>query len=397
MAQSDKQNAPKPQSSRTINPHDSEAESQSKEDYSPPEMDEPGPINSSATGGRSKKKASRRTGKSSTDDERRHVTSPDSIENQDGSTDSDAGYGEEYYLKGSYSTDDSLGDSGNSTPKDESDTTSTDDKVDHSAIPADSNGGRDDGKGDDDDDIPAGNPEKKMPFLDHLEELRWTIIRSLIAIFVGAVVCFIFNEHIIAALKAVAPSDKMTLVILGPTDDFVIALKVAMFAGLVLALPYVAYEFWKFIVPGLLAKEKKLVPPIVFFTVLCFIAGGTFAYFIILKFALNFFLTFSDQTVNMIAISKYLGFVVTIILVFGVVFELPVLSFFLSSIGLLTPEFLRSKRRYSIVIIFIVAAILTPPDVLTQLLLAGPLIVLYEISIWVSAAVARKKREKQVD
>ncbi|MBN1480593.1 twin-arginine translocase subunit TatC [candidate division KSB1 bacterium] len=234
-----------------------------------------------------------------------------------------------------------------------------------------------------------------MPFLDHLEELRWTIIRSLIAIFVGAIICFFFNERIIAVLKAVAPSGKMTLVILGPTDDFVIAIKVAMFAGLVLALPFVAYEFWKFIVPGLLAREKKLVPPIVFFTVLCFVSGGVFAYFVILRFALHFLLTFSDQTVNMIAINKYLGFVVTIILVFGVVFELPVLSFFLSKIGLLTPDFLRSKRRYGIVIIFILAAMLTPPDVMTQLLLAGPLIVLYEISIWVSAAVVRKKKEME--
>ena len=202
-------------------------------------------------------------------------------------------------------------------------------------------------------------------------------------------------KKIIAALRWVAPSN-MRLVILAPTEGFMISVKVALFSGLVLALPVVAYEFWKFIVPGLLAKEKKLVPPIVFFTVLCFVTGGAFSYFVILRFALKFLLNFQEHTENMIAIGKYLGFVVTLILVFGVVFELPVLSFFLSKIGLLTPDFLRSKRRYGIVVIFIAAAVLTPPDVMTQLMLAGPLIVLYEISIWVSA-IAVKKREQDED
>ena len=131
------------------------------------------------------------------------------------------------------------------------------------------------------------------------------------------------------------------------------------------------------------------------FTVICFVAGGTFAYFIILRFALKFLLNFQEHTQNMIAIGKYLGFVVTLILVFGVVFELPVLSFFLSKIGLLTPDFLRSKRRYGIVTIFILAAMLTPPDIMTQLMLAGPLILLYEISIWVSAMVVRKKETEE--
>ncbi|MBN1465588.1 twin-arginine translocase subunit TatC [candidate division KSB1 bacterium] len=255
-------------------------------------------------------------------------------------------------------------------------------------------GGGKNGDDDDDDEIEGENTEKKMPFLDHLEELRWTLLRSLLAIIIGAIICFIFNEKIIQALRWVAPSN-MNLVILAPTEGFMISVKVAMFAGLVLALPFVAYEFWKFIVPGLLAKEKKLVPPIVFFTVLCFLVGGAFAYFLILRFALQFLLNFQEHTENMIAIGKYLGFVVTLILVFGVVFELPVLSFFLSKIGLLTPEFLRTKRRYGIVVIFIAAALLTPPDVMTQLMLAGPLIILYEISIWVSAAAVKKNKEQE--
>ena len=318
--------------------------------------------------------------------------SSDSVENQDGNEDYYEGYGEEYYM------DDGLH-SESYSPDSKSADTAKDVKSEKKEETA-KGGSSDSGDGGDDDendegDTPEGNPEKKMPFLDHLEELRWTLIRSMLAIFIGMIICFIFNEQIIALLKAVAPEEKMTLVILGPTDAFVIAIKVSLFAGIVLALPFIAYEFWKFVVPGLLDKEKKLVPPIVFFTVFCFVAGGLFAYFIILRFALDFLLGFSDQTENMIAINKYLGFVTTLILVFGVVFELPVLSFFLTKIGILTPEFLRSKRRYGIVIIFILAAMLTPPDIMTQLMLAGPLVILYEISIWVSRLVARKKREEE--
>ena len=163
---------------------------------------------------------------------------------------------------------------------------------------------------------------------------------------------------------------------------------------MVFAFPYIAYQFWQFIVPGLYEKERKYVPHIAFFTTLCFITGASFASFIIIPFGLKFLLGFqTDFLAANITIGKYLGFVVTIILVFGVVFELPVLSFFLTRIGLLTPQFMQKNRRYGIVIIFIVAAVLTPPDVFTQLLLAGPLILLYEISIWVSKAVLKKKSD----
>lgn len=316
-------------------------------------------------------------------------TSPDSIERQDG--DHDEGHGEEYYYNGSAHQDDQ--------PGEESAKKSADAPKDSSPSPKNGStrgGGGNNGDDDGDGEIEDGNPEKKMPFLDHLEELRWTLMRSLIAVVIGSIICFIFNEKIIQALRWVAPPD-MNLVILAPTEGFMISVKVALFAGLVLALPFVAYEFWRFIVPGLLSKEKKLVPPIVFFTVLCFILGAAFSYFLILRYALKFLLNFQEQTENMIAIGKYLGFVVTLILVFGIVFELPVMSFFLSRIGLLTPDFLRTKRRYGIVIIFIVAALLTPPDVMTQLMLAVPLIVLYEISIWVSAMAVKKKEQKEAE
>jgi len=239
------------------------------------------------------------------------------------------------------------------------------------------------------------DPEKRMPFLEHLEELRWTIIRSLLAVVVCAVFAYIYSKEIVDFLHQPAPDVK--LIFLSPTEAFMTYLKVAMYSGLVIALPYVSWEFWRFIVPGLLAKERKLVPPIVFFTVICFVVGALFAYYIIIPFGLKFLIVGfqTDYLTANITIGKYLGFVVTMILVFGAVFELPVLAYFLSLIGLLTPQFLRSKRRYGIVIIFIVAAILTPPDMFTQSMLAAPLLVLYEISIWVSAAVQRAKLRKE--
>jgi|GEM_PF-146092 len=237
--------------------------------------------------------------------------------------------------------------------------------------------------------------EKKMPFLEHLEELRWTLMRSIGAIVLAAIVCFFFSEHIVTFLRDAGPKD-LKLIFLSPTEGFMTYIKVSMFGGLLIALPYVAYEVWKFIVPGLLEKERKLVPPIVFFTVFCFFLGALFAYEVIIGLGMKFLLGFQTEFLEAnITISKYLGFVVTIVLVFGIVFELPVLSYFLTSIGILEPGFLKRKRAYGIVTIFIIAAMVTPPDIFTQLMLAGPLIILYEISIVISGMVKKKQLEKE--
>ncbi|HQG44195.1 MAG TPA: twin-arginine translocase subunit TatC [bacterium] len=239
------------------------------------------------------------------------------------------------------------------------------------------------------------NTEKRMPFLDHLEELRWRIIWSLLAVVAAAVGCYFFVDQIVALMVHPAPKD-IKLIFLSPTEAFMTYLKVAGYAGLVVAFPFVAWQFWRFVVPGLYAKERKAVGPIVLFTVLCFAVGALFAYFLIIPFGLKFLLSYqSDFLVANITIGKYLSFVVTMLLVFGLVFELPVLAYFLSLIGVLTLQFLRSKRRYGILIIFIIAAILTPPDAFTQMMLAIPLLFLYEFSIFVSAAVYRKRRQRQ--
>ena len=243
----------------------------------------------------------------------------------------------------------------------------------------------------------AQDREKRMPFLDHLEELRWRIIWSVLAVIAAAVGCYFFIDEIIAILVHPAPKD-IKLIFLSPTEAFMTYIKVAAYAGLVVSLPFVAWQFWRFVMPGLYEKERRAVGPIVVFTVLCFLVGALFAYFLIIPFGLKFLLSYqTDFLVANITIGKYLGFVVTLLLVFGLVFELPVLAYFLSLIGVLTPQFLRSKRRYGILILFIVAAVLTPPDAFSQMMLAIPLLILYEISILVSAAVQRKRKRREAE
>ena len=175
---------------------------------------------------------------------------------------------------------------------------------------------------------------------------------------------------------------------------FIIKLEIALIFGIVISLPYIFYQIWQFVAPGLLEKERKYVFPVIFFATVSFLTGAGFAYFIIVPIALDFFLSLAPSSVtNNIALDFYFGFIMRIVIVFGIVFELPVVSLFLTRIGLLTPEFLKKYRRYAIVIIFIAAAILTPPDPTTQVMLAIPLVVLYEFTIWISYFFRKKKQE----
>lgn len=253
--------------------------------------------------------------------------------------------------------------------------------------------------------------EKEMPFLDHLEELRWRIIKALIAVVAGSLLCFLFIEEIFnflvrpyrEALQLLATTSgnpefakDSRLVFLGPSAGFMIYLKLAITAGLILALPVIFYQLWKFVAPGLLVKERQVVPRFTIAATLCFLLGAAFCYFLVLPYGLSFLLGFqTPDLVAMITIEEYFGFVTTILLVFGVLFEMPVLSYLLARIGIVTPEFLRQKRRYGIVTIFILAAVLTPTvDAFTQILLAAPLMVLYEVSIWVArVAMPAEMRE----
>lgn len=237
--------------------------------------------------------------------------------------------------------------------------------------------------------------EKVMPFLDHLEELRQRLLKCIASIFLVSIISYFFSKQIMKILLLPYPKEQK-LIFLAPTEGFITYIKVSIFVGIIVSLPVIFYQLWKFIAPGLYKKERKYVPTIVFLSTFFFLVGALFCYFVIIPYGLNFLLGFSNNQLEpTIQIKEYLKFVTLLILVFGIIFELPLLSFFLTRIGILTPDFLRSKRRYGIVMIFIVAAILTPPDVVTQLFLAGPLIILYEVSIWVSKFALPKQEKSQ--
>jgi sec-independent protein translocase protein TatC len=264
--------------------------------------------------------------------------------------------------------------------------------------------------------LEAGNKkknEKEMPFLDHLEELRSRLIKSLVAVAFFAMLSWFFINPIFnflvapykdamelanAQIKDPAPAQALRLIYLNPTGGFMIFLKLAITVGILAAIPVIVYQLWQFVAPGLLAKEKRIVPWIVFFTTLCFLAGAVFCYFVVLKYGLGFLLTFQSETLApMISIDEYFGFVTILLVVFGLVFEMPVIAYFLTRIGLLTPEFLRQKRRYGIVTMVVAAAVLTPStDAFTMMLLAVPLLMLYEISIWVSKVALPKEMKEAI-
>lgn len=236
--------------------------------------------------------------------------------------------------------------------------------------------------------------EIEMPFLDHLEEMRWRLFKALIAVAVLTIGTFYFSGYLLDLLLLSVKNLQydINLQVLKVQTVFVIKLELSLIFGVVLGLPIVLYQIWAFVAPGLMGKEKKYVWPIIFFATVSFLVGASFAYLVIVPLALDFFLSLAPEGVsNQIALDFYFGFIARIVLVFGVVFELPVVSLFLTKIGLLTPEILKKYRRYAIVIMFIAAAILTPPDPTTQIMLAIPMLVLYEATIWISYLFSKKK------
>jgi sec-independent protein translocase protein TatC len=236
--------------------------------------------------------------------------------------------------------------------------------------------------------------EREMPFLDHLEELRWRLLKSIISVFIMMVVCFGFSDQILDLLMYPGESidPPVPLQVLKVQTVFIIKLEIALIAGVIFSLPVIFYQFWQFLAPGLLKKERKLLPLVVFASVVCFLLGGAFAYFIIIPYALQFFLALAPENINNnIALDFYIGFLLRLIIVFGIVFELPMLSLILTKFGLLTPAFMRKYRKYAIVSAFILGAILTPPDPTTQVLLAVPIVLLYELSIFISYFFAPKE------
>ncbi|RMF58582.1 MAG: twin-arginine translocase subunit TatC [Calditrichaeota bacterium] len=236
-----------------------------------------------------------------------------------------------------------------------------------------------------------------MTFLDHLEELRWTILRSLIALFVGMILCFIVANYILAILTLPAEhlDPPLTLQVLKVQGMFTVYLEIGFFGGMILALPYILFEIWKFIRPGLMPEERRFVVPLILSATILFCSGVAFAYFVILPFALKFFIGLAPEEISAnIAIDFYIGFAIRLMAIFGIIFELPVLSFFLGKMGLISANLMKKYRRHAVVIIFFLAAVLTPPDPITQILLGVPLVLLYEASIFIVKLVEKKRDER---
>lgn len=237
--------------------------------------------------------------------------------------------------------------------------------------------------------------ESEMTFLEHLEELRWRIIKSAAGIIIGGIIAGIFINYImddILLLPATRTIPPLKLQNIKPFGQFSLYMEVIIFGGALLSFPNLLYQFWKFIEPALKPNERKYISSIVFFSTFCFLSGVVFAYFVLLPTALSFFSTFGSSAIdNIIAIDEYFSFIISTMLAAGLVFELPMVSFFLSKIGILKPEFMRKYRKHSIILILLIAGILTPsPDVTSQLLLAVPLFILYEISI-IICRISQKK------
>ncbi len=269
-----------------------------------------------------------------------------------------------------------------------------------------------------------------MSFLGHLEVLRWHLIRASVAAVLMMVVAFIFRDAIFNGIilnprnpdfisnrmfnqfgiwissvlgKGDVPmslnSEPLSLVNIEMAGQFMSHMKISLIAGIILSSPYIVWELWKFIEPALHKNEKKHAGVAVFSISTLFIIGILFGYFILTPLSIDFLSTYivSKDVVNTIKLNSYISTVTTVTFATGLVFELPVIAYFLSMIGIVTPEFLRKYRKQAYLILLILSAIITPPDVFSQILVCIPLIILYEISIFISRFVVRKKKRREIE
>jgi sec-independent protein translocase protein TatC len=260
------------------------------------------------------------------------------------------------------------------------------------------------------------DPKKEMTFVDHLEELRWHVVRSVIAVIVLTIIAFasmnfIFHQIILAPVKPDFWTYRMlcllsedmcikeinfTMQNRSMAGQFTMHVIASFVTGVILAFPYVFWELWRFIKPGLHSLERKYSAGAGIFVTTLFVTGIMFGYFIVGPLSINFLINYKldDSIVNNIDVTSYISFLCLLVLGSGIMFQLPVVIYILSRIGIVTPSFLRTYRKHAIVAIFIIAAIFTPsPDFFTQLIVAIPLMLLYEISIFISVGVYKKRQK----
>ena len=266
-------------------------------------------------------------------------------------------------------------------------------------------------------------PSSEMSFLDHLEELRWVLVRSSAAVVIMACLTYFFSDYIFSTL-IFGPTDPSFVTYrffceashyLGFADSICITelpfiiqntemegqvnifVWTCITAGFILAFPFILWQFWKFISPALYERERKNAKVFITVASLLFFLGVLFGYFVIVPMSVNFLATFSVSSVvkNQFNIASYISMVKTAVIASGLYFELPIILYFLTKLGLVTPTFLRTYRKYAIVIVLIIAAIVTPPDVVSQITVAIPMLLIYEVSIWISAVVVRNKKRNE--
>jgi len=236
--------------------------------------------------------------------------------------------------------------------------------------------------------------DPKRSLVSHLTELRRRLIISLAALFVGMGICFFYGQEMLSRLL-MAPLERLgqELVLIAVTEGFQVQIKIAFIGGLVLASPIILWHAIAFVLPALRGGERRVFWPLFISSVLLFVLGIVFAYLVVLDLALQFLLVhFSVGLNQMLSAGKYLSFLISFLLPFGIIFEIPIMVLILTKMNVITPAVLRQKRRYVIIGIFIIAAVLTPPDVVSQVLLALPMLLLYEVGVLVSALAFRHKK-----
>ena len=254
-----------------------------------------------------------------------------------------------------------------------------------------------------------------MSFLDHLEQLRWHILRSIVGILLIAIIVFVSKNYVFQTV-ILGPTTKefptfrffcylVNIFCDGPGDiqvftkdlgeQFLIHMKVSFWIGLIVSFPYVFWEFWRFVKPGLYEKEQKVTQGVVFICSFLFLTGVMFGYFVVAPAAISFLAGYSvsELVSNTFTLSSLVNYLTMFTIPTGLVFEMPIVIYFLTKLGVVTPEFLKTYRKHALVLVLVMAAIITPPDVITQFLIGIPLYILYEISIYVSIYVEKKKKE----